>query len=102
MLEQELEKNFKCKNSIEYFTQINKGLSEEDILLKLDDEIFRKEFQIVDKIISLQVSYFLLRRIPGGFGSYIDDLVTLISDQKRIYKEYTNKDYIDLNDDVDY
>lgn len=92
-------KIFKVRTFSEWLSLAYKGIEEKTLW---DEYANKEECQIAKNILTLNVSYYLLRRTPHCDGSIVDTCLKMICSLENRYKELTGKVFDDFNDEIDY
>ena len=67
-----------------------------------EEDCKRLQETIVQHILTLDVAIYMFRRIPGCAGEQIDILQTMRNGLLIAYRGCFQKDYIDVNKDIDF
>ena len=60
-------------------------------------EKYHNEFELIQKILAVQLSIYVLRRIPGSYGESITRLRDILKDLKAEYQETFLNAFEDIN-----
>jgi len=82
--------------AIEYFNKVGKEIDFDET--GNAELIPSKEYEMIQKILSCEVSINLMRGATGFCGSLIDEMVSIRRDFITSYESEFKKDYIEYND----
>lgn len=80
-----------------FITNYKQWLEYQEIV-KFDSD----EFHLVQEILSLQIALYLLRRTNIVDSSHIDCFYKIIFEKKTEYSRIMEKNYIDVNETIDF
>jgi len=97
----EVRENMLCISITEYIERLFKGHKQQIAAFWNNDEN-DKEIRLIGNIISLQVAYFVFRRLNGLGGPNSDNLSSLLNKAVNEYEQVMEKEFIDFNQETDW